>query len=193
MTSEIATPFRCRTTCLLLAVVTSLCSSCQRDREVHPEVKTALTFIASKDCDGLWTQLAPLVPLLRTEGQVQRLAVDRDKVFAIYEKRVLDATWRGGHLTPTANPSQWEQHELEHIAQLIGLMADHGASGYDRRSLSEYLRIFVRNDVYFLVLSDDTSSRFRHEFVADARKGYDSRGDAIRQINTNLFIATERR
>ena len=168
-------------------------SACNRVMKRHPEAQASMISFGDTNLTNLWVSVEPFADAVRSEDRLTRLAINGDDMFAILSGKVIDAKLNSGILASTNAVQSFSQAEAEHILSWVAKCNSYNVCGYDIRTLPEYYRVFIRNDVYFLILGDNASIHYRDHFAFQAKQGVTPRGDVFGEITNGIFIATERR
>lgn len=168
-------------------------ASCRQKEYIHPDARAAMDSLGRTNLNSLWERVAPFADNVRKESRLTRLAVDGSDVFTILAGQVNDAKVFSETLVPVSATQPLAQTDAEYILAWIKRCKTFGVCGFDIRSLPEYHRIFIRNDVCFIVLSTNTSPQCIDDFISKAKRGFTPRGDVFAQVTNGVFITTERR
>lgn len=176
----------------LLAIV--ICGiACDRDVKMHPDASAAINSIGRTNLVSLWAEVAPFAAIVNAEDRLTRLAIDGQDVFAILAGQVIDAKLNDGELASTNVAQPLSNADSTYILAWISKCKAYEVCGYDVRSMPAYFRVFIRNNVCFVVLGNAAPPRYRDAFASQAKRGFTVRGDAFCYVTTGVFLSTERR
>jgi hypothetical protein len=178
----------------LSILVVGMCGvACDQSVKVHRDARAAMSSIGNTNLVELWPRVAPFAAVVSAEDRLPRLAVNGNDVFAILAGQVIDAKRADGKLVSADPARPLSDADAEYILGWIARCKTYGACGYDVRSLPAYYRVFIRNDVCFIILRDEADPQCRNQFASQAKQGVTPRGDAFRHLTNNVYLATERR
>lgn len=159
----------------------------------HPDAHASMLSLGNTNLTNLWVRIAPFADAVRSEDRLTRLAINGDDMFAILAGKIIDAKLNNGILASTNVVQPFSQADAEHILTWVAKCKSYRVCGYDIRTMPEYYRVFVRNDVCYVILGKNASNHYRDQFAFHAKRGVTPRGDVFVEITNGIFIATERR